>query len=717
VVDLDPQVVVVDPEPQAGKPASSPQVAIVVTSKDRDDLLGLALRSVQLQQFENWECIVVDDASLDNAVAVAQAFAEVDPRFRVLTHAECRGLSAARNTGIADATAPYVIFLDDDDLLMPGTIESRLLAVAATPADVAGSYSDWMTIDVDRGLDVLLASGKAARRTNISFSDLASGTPFPASSPMVRTEVVRSVGGFDVTRDRAEDADLWSRVMRRGFRFVFAGDVGVAYRRTPGSLSLGNPEAQLESTLQVRRREDASQPDICDEYPLADPRSLSAVSFEARIAPVVLRYAALVALNDPGRGREICERELSEQYRRGIDVGAQTSALTGYVTGRLVERYPHDVDVVRGRVVDLLQSVVPPITVDPLPRRRERGPRHSLAPGTRRIVPRPLPTSDTATEIDGSVVLIAEARYHVDELGPLHDVLQERGVKVRFMQAPLTVEPALRAIGEYTNRILPFAPDLIGRSAAVVVLNDWAGLAEVVRVAGDAGVPTFAKVEGVQDFDDVDTERERRPYRNAAVILGQGQNDAEALPDKRVEIVGSTRLERIWHSPGVPGGDDALVNLNFTYSVLSNARERWLTSVVEAVRRAAIPAIVSCHPAERVHDLDLPLTPKPFRYAITQAGVLISRLSTVPFEAMGRGVPFIYHNPHGELVPTFTEPLDAFPITTSVDELVEALHEMRAWRSDYRSRAEKFFLRQVDVHPDIASEQRTADLICRVIAG
>ena len=208
---------------------------------------GYALRSVQLQRFENWECVVVDDGSLDNAVPVAQAFAEVDQRFRVLVHAECRGLSAARNTGIAEATAPYIVFLDDDDLLMPGTIESRLLAVAGMPADVAGSYSDWMTIDFDRGLEVLTSAPKATPRTNISFSDLASGTPFTASSPMVRTEVVRSVGGFDETLVRAEDADLWSRIMRRGFRFVFAGDVGVAYRRTPGSLSLGNPDAQLDS--------------------------------------------------------------------------------------------------------------------------------------------------------------------------------------------------------------------------------------------------------------------------------------------------------------------------------------------------------------------------------------------------------------------------------------------------------------------------------------
>ena len=79
----------------------------------------------------------------------------------------------------------------------------------------------------------------------------------------------------------------------------------------------------------------------------------------------------------------------------------------------------------------------------------------------------------------------------------------------------------------------------------MVVLNDWARLSEVVKSASDAGVPTFAKVEGVQDFDDVDTGRERRPYRAAAVILGQGQNDADALTDKGLGRR-EHRLERIW---------------------------------------------------------------------------------------------------------------------------------------------------------------------------
>src|SRR5262245_45687358 len=110
--------------PGPGVAVAEPRITVIVTSRDRAELLHLALRSVQLQDFTAWECIVVDDASLDDAVQVAQSFAAVDPRFAVLAHDRVRGLSAARNSGLALARAPFVCFLDDDDLLLSGSLRA-----------------------------------------------------------------------------------------------------------------------------------------------------------------------------------------------------------------------------------------------------------------------------------------------------------------------------------------------------------------------------------------------------------------------------------------------------------------------------------------------------------------------------------------------------------------------------------------------------------------
>ena len=78
---------------------------------------------------------------------------------------------------------------------------------------------------------------------------------------------------------------------------------------------------------------------------------------------------------------------------------------------------------------------------------------------------------------------------------------------------------------------------------------------------------------------------------------------------------------------------------------------------------------------------------------------------------MARGVPFIYHNPHGERVPTFEESSGAFQITRTVDELVAAIAEAEGWTMDYRERSRKFFSDQVDMDGERLAEQRAATVI------
>ncbi len=61
---------------------------------------------------------------------------------------------------------------------------------------------------------------------------------------------------------------------------------------------------------------------------------------------------------------------------------------------------------------------------------------------------------------DGSIVLVAEALYHVDELGPLADELRSRGREVEFMLSPATVESVRFALEGYAERILEYDPSI-----------------------------------------------------------------------------------------------------------------------------------------------------------------------------------------------------------------------------------------------------------------
>jgi glycosyltransferase involved in cell wall biosynthesis len=95
------------------------------------------------QTFTDWEAVIVDDGSSDETRSVALSFH--DPRLRYI-YQENRGLSGARNTGIRTSTAPYLSFLDSDDMFLPeklallvGALEARpdvgLVAGQAIPVD------------------------------------------------------------------------------------------------------------------------------------------------------------------------------------------------------------------------------------------------------------------------------------------------------------------------------------------------------------------------------------------------------------------------------------------------------------------------------------------------------------------------------------------------------------------------------------------------------
>lgn len=111
----------------------SVKVSIVIPVYNVESYIEECLCSVIEQTYENIECLIVDDCSPDNSIAIAETIisksvAEKD-KYRILHHTENRGLSAARNTGLKEAKGDYVFFLDSDDKLLPEALEN-LIAVA-----------------------------------------------------------------------------------------------------------------------------------------------------------------------------------------------------------------------------------------------------------------------------------------------------------------------------------------------------------------------------------------------------------------------------------------------------------------------------------------------------------------------------------------------------------------------------------------------------------
>src|SRR5688500_11050802 len=115
----------------------SPLITIVITCYNQGKYLREAIESVLNQSYTNIETIVIDDGSTDHTKFVVEGY----PQIKYIYQAN-KGVSSARNTGIAHARGEYICFLDADDWLLPGALEINLRYIEENKelAFVSGGY-------------------------------------------------------------------------------------------------------------------------------------------------------------------------------------------------------------------------------------------------------------------------------------------------------------------------------------------------------------------------------------------------------------------------------------------------------------------------------------------------------------------------------------------------------------------------------------------------
>ena len=104
------------------------KVSVIIPVYNTIQYLEEAVESVLAQTMTDWEMILVDDGSTDGCSAMCDSYAEKNARIHVI-HQKNQGLSAARNTGMAQAAGEYLQFLDSDDRLYPDTLAKCMQAV------------------------------------------------------------------------------------------------------------------------------------------------------------------------------------------------------------------------------------------------------------------------------------------------------------------------------------------------------------------------------------------------------------------------------------------------------------------------------------------------------------------------------------------------------------------------------------------------------------
>lgn len=192
-----------------------PLVSVVIPTYNRAGDLALALASVARQTYPHLEVLVVDNHSTDDTAGVVSRMN--DPRMRLLSIHNHGVIAASRNLGIREAAGEFVAFLDSDDLWAPDKLERCMACLAS--ADVA--YHDMEVLIRRRELRARRRFDTRQLQSPVYKDLLVNANTLPTSSVVVRTALLRAVGGFteDVGIIAGEDYDLWLRLARVTERF------------------------------------------------------------------------------------------------------------------------------------------------------------------------------------------------------------------------------------------------------------------------------------------------------------------------------------------------------------------------------------------------------------------------------------------------------------------------------------------------------------------
>ena len=213
-----------------------PQVSVIIPTYNRGWIIKEAIDSVLAQDYTEFELIVVDDGSTDHTADVLDSYRNV---IKVLSQKN-KGVSAARNRGIAEASGKFIAFLDSDDLWLSQKLSAQIEFFTQTPdALICQTEEVW----IRNGL-IVNPKKRHKKPSGMIFEPSLALCLVSPSAVMIRRSLLEIVGNFDETLPACEDYDLWLRI---SCRFpVYRID-------TPLIIKRGGHEDQLSASFGLDR--------------------------------------------------------------------------------------------------------------------------------------------------------------------------------------------------------------------------------------------------------------------------------------------------------------------------------------------------------------------------------------------------------------------------------------------------------------------------------
>lgn len=206
-----------------------PLVSIITPVYNCEKYVEETIKSVLSQGYENWEHLIVDDASTDGTRKLLDKYQDIDPRIKVIHLEQNGGVANARNVGIYTAKGEYVAFLDSDDLWKENKLEQHMKFIRDN--HLYFSYTAYDVMDEQgRYLKSITPS-----KLRVNYEQLLYTNVIPCCTVIIKAELIKKE---KMPKIKHEDYAAWLNVLKNnGIEAVALPETLSKYRKVKGSVS------------------------------------------------------------------------------------------------------------------------------------------------------------------------------------------------------------------------------------------------------------------------------------------------------------------------------------------------------------------------------------------------------------------------------------------------------------------------------------------------
>lgn len=673
-------------ENKAWEPVSSKAdnvfISIIIPARNAENTLRDAAESALRQSASNsdYEIIIIDDASTDGTWALMQELAAKADNVRILRNSERRGPGGTRNRGLSEAAGNYVLFLDADDFLKSDALETFNLVATKKRPDIVYAHFN---------------------RVN-EYGDLISVVDNGANLASLRRDAVR------FRRTYYPFGALFSKafLLERGVRFS-------------SEYHLSEIEFSIAAALKSKNVYGVPSPLY---YRVERGNAVS----QEKINDALIIFERL-------------HQTLNEEFPAGKYDAEWSSGLQAFLkllasriigvrddqTSELLDGLVH-----RVKLSPTLREVLEPKglkELKKLPPRYQTASQLKFNPVTRADLPR---VADAGA---GAVIFVGITNGHIRHFTLIAKQLADLGLKSSIWDVGKAFAPAARLITaqdaaelagiDYFSFDRGLLCPVLPTAQAYVFPADWHYTQSLLFQCKQHHIPTIAFYEGINnDYREQEPVIFRGlPYRNQDYLLLPGAYYLDIYNKQRAVVVGLPTLRKLLDEPVTfPDKPTAVINYNFDrFQDRAEWPVKFLKSAVEACRQAKIDFVISEHPSNSGDLCGLQPSRKTVYDLMRQNTFLISRFSTCILESLALGKPAIYYNPHGETIQKFQgDPMDAFRVATTQDDLVQAIEDVLVELNegrDVRRQAAAYLQHHGTIFSDQTPEYNAARAIADIV--